>query len=235
MHALSEAAGNGAPAAPRPRPPCGAAGRSIICASASSRSNCRRAYVLSRRESRIELRRKPDAGARRADAARGGRPRRRLPAAQDRRQPHRHRAARQAHFLRRAIEVEVGRTLAASGEAALVRRLRATIARQRAALAAGDFPSSSCPTRRSIGSCTRPRTYPSLWEEVRRRSGHLDRLRRLHLPAAGKGDAILARSLRASSMRSRGAMRPPRSSACASTCRERCCRSMRSARVTPPL
>ena len=32
---------------------------------------------------------------------------------------------------------------------------------------------------------------PGLWEEVRRRSGHLDRLRRLHLPAAGKGDAIL--------------------------------------------
>jgi DNA-binding GntR family transcriptional regulator len=30
-----------------------------------------------------------------------------------------------------------------------------------------------------------------LWDEVRRRSGHIDRLRRLHLPSAGKGEAIL--------------------------------------------
>src|SRR5689334_19429155 len=47
--------------------------------------------------------------------------------------------ARQAHFLRRAIELEVARTLASTAAAALVKRLRATIARQRVALAAGDY------------------------------------------------------------------------------------------------
>jgi DNA-binding GntR family transcriptional regulator len=32
---------------------------------------------------------------------------------------------------------------------------------------------------------------PDLWQLVRRQSGHLDRLRRLHLPIAGKAKAIL--------------------------------------------
>lgn len=99
--------------------------------------------------------------------------------------------ARQAHFLRRAIEVEVGRTLAVNGEAALVKRLRATIARQRAALAAGDYPDFVACDQAFHRQMYEAADVAGLWEEVRRRSGHLDRLRRLHLPAAGKGDAIL--------------------------------------------
>jgi len=99
--------------------------------------------------------------------------------------------ARQAHFLRRAIEVEVGRTLAGNRDPALVKQLRATIARQRAALAAGDYPEFVACDQAFHRQMYEAADVPGLWEEVRRRSGHLDRLRRLHLPAAGKGDAIL--------------------------------------------
>ena len=99
--------------------------------------------------------------------------------------------ARQAHFLRRAIEVEVARTLAARNDAALVRRLRATVARQRAALAAADYAEFVACDQSFHRQMYEAADVPGLWDEVRRRSGHLDRLRRLHLPAEGKGDAIL--------------------------------------------
>jgi DNA-binding GntR family transcriptional regulator len=99
--------------------------------------------------------------------------------------------ARQAHFLRRAIELEVARTLAAHDDAALVKRLRATIVRQRAALAAGDYSDFVACDQSFHRQMYEAADVPGLWEEVRRRSGHLDRLRRLHLPAEGKGDAIL--------------------------------------------
>jgi DNA-binding GntR family transcriptional regulator len=99
--------------------------------------------------------------------------------------------ARQAHFLRRAIELEVARTLAANGDAALVKRLRATIAHQRAALAARDYPDFVACDQSFHRQMYEAAEVPGLWDEVRRRSGHLDRLRRLHLPVEGKGEAIL--------------------------------------------
>lgn len=99
--------------------------------------------------------------------------------------------ARQAHFLRRAIELEVARTLATSDDAGLVKRLRATIARQRAALATGDYPDFVASDQSFHRQMYEAAGVSGLWEEVRRRSGHLDRLRRLHLPVEGKGEAIL--------------------------------------------
>lgn len=99
-------------------------------------------------------------------------------------------AARQAHFLRRAIELEVARTLSSERDAMLVRRLRATIARQRTALAGGDFPEFVAGDQAFHRQMYEAAGVPGLWEEVRRRSGHIDRLRRLHLPADGKGQAI---------------------------------------------
>lgn len=99
--------------------------------------------------------------------------------------------ARHAHFLRRALELEVVRTLAAAGDGKLVRRLRATIVHQRTALAARDYPGFTMYDQAFHQQMFEAADVPGLWEEVRRRSGHLDRLRRLHLPAEGKGDAIL--------------------------------------------
>ena len=100
-------------------------------------------------------------------------------------------AARQAHFLRRAIELEVARTLALGVDGELVRRLRATIARQRDALTARDFAEFVACDQAFHRQMYEAAGVPGLWEEVRRRSGHIDRLRRLHLPVDGKAVAIL--------------------------------------------
>lgn len=99
--------------------------------------------------------------------------------------------ARHAHFLRRALELEVVRTLAAAGDAKLVALLRATIGHQRTALAAGDLPIFTAYDQAFHQQMFEAADVPDLWGEVRRRSGHLDRLRRLHLPEKGKGEAIL--------------------------------------------
>jgi len=99
--------------------------------------------------------------------------------------------ARQAHFLRRAIELEVARELATNGEPALAERLRATIARQRAALAGGEYAEFVGFDQSFHRQMYDAADVAGLWEEVRKRSGHIDRLRRLHLPAQGKGEAIL--------------------------------------------
>jgi DNA-binding GntR family transcriptional regulator len=99
--------------------------------------------------------------------------------------------ARQAHFLRRAIELEVVRELAAHGETALTERLRATIARQRAALSRSEYADFVAFDQSFHRQMYDAADVAGLWEEVRKRSGHIDRLRRLHLPSKGKGEAIL--------------------------------------------
>lgn len=104
-------------------------------------------------------------------------------------------AARQAHFLRRAIELEVVATLAgldAQTQAPLMQRLDAQVALQVAAAAASD-------THRFIEA---DRSFHQLMIEaagarelgdlIHRHSGQVDRLRRLHLPAQGKMAAIVA-------------------------------------------
>ena len=101
------------------------------------------------------------------------------------------RAAQQAHFLRRSVELEVVRVLATARDAELVKRLRATLARQRAALDDGDYAAFAAGDYAFHRQLYEAAGVPELYEQVRRQSGHIDRLRRLHLPAAGKGEAIL--------------------------------------------
>jgi DNA-binding GntR family transcriptional regulator len=100
-------------------------------------------------------------------------------------------AAQQAHFLRRAVELEVARALAAAPATGLVQRLRGAIARQRAALAAAHFRDFATADQAFHREMYAAAGVPQLWDDVRRRSGHIDRLRRLHLPVAGKGEAIV--------------------------------------------
>jgi DNA-binding GntR family transcriptional regulator len=81
--------------------------------------------------------------------------------------------------------------LASDPDALLVNRLRAAIERQRSALALPDyaeFASADQSFHRQMYDAAR---VPQLWDEVCRRSGHIDRLRRLHLPVGGKAQAIL--------------------------------------------
>lgn len=100
-------------------------------------------------------------------------------------------AAREAHFLRRSIELELVHQLAQQETPGLVEQLKGVIAQQ-AALAAsqryGDFVNADRAFHRLMYEAG---GVLGLWDLVGRVSGHVDRLRRLHLPTAGKTEAIL--------------------------------------------
>lgn len=101
-------------------------------------------------------------------------------------------SAGQAHFLRLAIELEVVRSLAVDGDAALVTRLRAQISSQREMQRSGNFAGFSAFDQAFHRQMSEAAGVAQLWDMVRRHSGHLDRLRRLHLPSQGKAQAIVA-------------------------------------------
>lgn len=99
--------------------------------------------------------------------------------------------ARQAHFLRRSIELEITRTLAATADPALVERLRATVTRQQHMLEMDDLAEFTANDQYFHRQMYEAAAVPDLFALVRRQSGHLDRLRRLHLPIPGKAHAVL--------------------------------------------
>lgn len=100
-------------------------------------------------------------------------------------------AARQAHFLRRAIEIEVVRVLASRPDAALIAELRGAIAEQKARRDEHDYREFTATDQRFHRLMYESAGVPDLWPLVRRLSGHLDRLRRLHLPVKGKALSIV--------------------------------------------
>jgi DNA-binding GntR family transcriptional regulator len=100
--------------------------------------------------------------------------------------------ARQAQFLRRALELEVVRHLAATPDPAACAALRAELDRQQALLAARDEAGLSGADASFHGLLCAAAGMAPLWELVRSRSGHLDRLRRLDLPSPGKAEAVVA-------------------------------------------
>ena len=100
--------------------------------------------------------------------------------------------ARQAHFLRLAVELEALRRIVPSADAALTARLELHLARQREAQESGDraaFEEADFDFHAAFYDAA---AVPELWHLVRRQSGHIDRLRRLNLPIPGKIEAILA-------------------------------------------
>ncbi|WP_198084159.1 GntR family transcriptional regulator [Variovorax sp. E3] len=100
-------------------------------------------------------------------------------------------AAREAHFLRRSIELELVHQLAQQESPGLVEQLKGVIAQQSALAASqryGDFVNADRAFHRLMYEAG---GVLGLWDLVGRVSGHVDRLRRLHLPTAGKTEAIL--------------------------------------------
>lgn len=100
-------------------------------------------------------------------------------------------AARQAHFLRRAIELELVRELAAHTPDGLVARLAQQIAQQAALAEARQYGEFVAADRAFHQLMYQAAGMAQLWALVGRVSGHVDRLRRLHLPTAGKTASIL--------------------------------------------
>ena len=99
--------------------------------------------------------------------------------------------ARQGQFLRRSIELELVRTLALDPAAAPIERLRSLIRQQAAFADLGEheaFASADQAFHRALYDAL---GMGELWHLVRRQSGHIDRLRRLHLPKEGKMHEIL--------------------------------------------
>ncbi|WGD52856.1 GntR family transcriptional regulator [Bradyrhizobium sp. CB1650] len=99
--------------------------------------------------------------------------------------------AQQAHFLRQALELEIVRLLAESRDPSLIIRLDHAIALQQQFARAGDFESFMAADNDFHAQLYAAAGKQELWTLVRSRSGHIDRLRRLHLPSPGKAQNIL--------------------------------------------
>lgn len=99
--------------------------------------------------------------------------------------------ARQAQFLRRSIEQEVVRVLAEAPDPGLVGRLRALIGEQVGRANEDDlerFNEADLAFHQMLYAAA---GVPDLWALVRHRSGHIDRIRRLHLPIGDKAEQIV--------------------------------------------
>jgi DNA-binding GntR family transcriptional regulator len=99
--------------------------------------------------------------------------------------------ARQAHFLRRSIELEIVHTLASAPVPGLIEQLQVTIEKQHALAARESYTEFVEADQAFHRQMYEAAQLPDLWTLVRRHSGHLDRLRTLHLPIPGKLTAVL--------------------------------------------
>jgi DNA-binding GntR family transcriptional regulator len=99
--------------------------------------------------------------------------------------------AQQAHFLRRSLELEIVRSLALDPDPQLVARLNGVLAQQQALLEAEGFEDFVSTDHAFHQHLYEAAGMHDLWHLVRSRSGHIDRLRRLHLPTPGKAQSIV--------------------------------------------
>lgn len=100
-------------------------------------------------------------------------------------------AAKQAHYLRRSIELEVVRTLALQPDAATLARLQAQVERMQAVMGPEQYSEFVAADQDFHRLMYEAAGVAGLWDLVRRMSGHVDRLRRLHLPTEGKTAAVV--------------------------------------------
>ncbi|QOY96070.1 GntR family transcriptional regulator [Massilia sp. UMI-21] len=100
-------------------------------------------------------------------------------------------SARQAHFLRLAVELEVVRTLAQQNDEALALSLQNLVLQQKAALKGGDLAGFHRVDHAFHRQLYAAADVEELWRLMRHRSGNMDRLRRLHLPLNNKAESIL--------------------------------------------
>ena len=100
-------------------------------------------------------------------------------------------SARESHFLRLSVEIEIARRLATSVTATDIVDLRAMIEKQAIYAAEADFSKFVLADNAfhrhmySLGGVS------GLWDIVRSQIGHLDRMRALHIPRAGLTARIL--------------------------------------------
>jgi DNA-binding GntR family transcriptional regulator len=101
-------------------------------------------------------------------------------------------SARQAHFLRVSVELEIVHFLAQRPNPDLEKSLLALVAQQQAALDTGDLETFTAVDQKFHQKMYVTADMPDLWDVVRNQSGNLDRVRRLHLPLNNKAHSIVA-------------------------------------------
>lgn len=99
--------------------------------------------------------------------------------------------AREAHFLRVSVELEVVRKVAGEPARPEVEALKAILQRQGAALERGDMAEFIAQDHEFHRSLCEVAGVGGLWAIIRTRSGQLDRLRHLHLPTPGKTRSVI--------------------------------------------
>lgn len=99
--------------------------------------------------------------------------------------------AREAHFLRVSVELEVVRKAAGDPARPEIDGLKAILARQGAALERGDMIEFIAQDHEFHRSLCEIAGVGGLWSIIRTRSGQLDRLRHLHLPTPGKTRSVI--------------------------------------------
>jgi DNA-binding GntR family transcriptional regulator len=99
--------------------------------------------------------------------------------------------ARQGQFLRLSVELEIVRTLATKPDQVSVERLRSLIRQQSAFAKLGEHAAFTGADQTFHRTMYDFAGASDLWHVVSRHGGHMDRLRRLHLPVPGKmGDVV---------------------------------------------
>jgi len=94
--------------------------------------------------------------------------------------------AQQGQFLRRSIELEIVRTLALHQDPLVIDKLNSLIRQQTAFSRLGEHAAFTAADQAFHKTMYDSAKVPELWDLVARHSGHIDRLRRLHLPVPGK-------------------------------------------------
>lgn len=101
-------------------------------------------------------------------------------------------SARQAHLLRLSLELEIVHLLAQAPSRSLVSTLENLVSQQTLALAHRDFATFLQADQAFHRQMFVAAQAETLWNWMRRQSGQLDRLRRLHLPIKDKAANALA-------------------------------------------
>ncbi len=104
-------------------------------------------------------------------------------------------AALQMHFLRRSLELEILKTLCGLPQSeltGLIARLRQNLKQQARTLAPLDYAGLAVLDMEFHHAMYEAAGVGSLWDLVRQRNGHIDRLRRLNLPKSGKAKSVVS-------------------------------------------
>lgn len=99
-------------------------------------------------------------------------------------------SVREAQFLRISVEIEVVRKLALT-EGLDLFPIESLILQQERFLQREDFAAFAEADREMHRTMQDMAGVPGLWTLIRSRSGHLDRLRHLHLPTPGKAQSVI--------------------------------------------